>query len=146
MTETYLGLMSEIAQELRAMGPTAQQAMPSAMRRLGERFAGLLRRELGLGATIDQVGAAWEIGCHVAGIKYRVVREDGKLIFHTPHCPTWEHHLAEGELLCRISCLPMTEGLTEALSSGGVALELVRPPDREGTCIRALAPRAAGLR
>jgi hypothetical protein len=110
------------------------EAYREAARETGRRAAERLRREAGLGATAEDVEAAWRLVSNIAGFRYSVTGEAGRAVFDHEFCPAYA---SGGERMCENFCLPMVEGLTTALCPS-CGIEIVRPAADGRPCAKAL--------
>jgi hypothetical protein len=97
--------------------------------------AGLkLKKDLRLSDGFDDAELAWRLVTKMSGMKFRVVRGEGRSLFDHATCPMLE---AGGAKMCRNFCAPFVEGLTRAFCRE-CRLEMVEEADGGEPCTKAL--------
>lgn len=113
-------------------------AFREAARETGRKSGADLKRDLGLGSSFADAEIAWRIVSKASGMKFRVEPGEGRSIFRHSFCPMLS---AGGQSLCEDFCLPMVEGLTEAICPA-CAVEVVESAGGKTPCVKALVSRS----
>ena len=122
-----------LSRRLRA-GGAGVDAYRAAARETGVRAGNRLKSELGLGSSFDDAELAWQIVMKASGMKFTVERRPSRSLFRHLSCPLLA---AGGAALCEDFCLPMVEGLTEAICPS-CRVEIAERPSDERPCVKAL--------
>ncbi len=119
---------------------TLRNRIVDAAAELGDSLAGEVRDTFNLGDSITDAVDAWKIGCVAGGVKYRVVKEGDKYVFHHPVCPMHAYFTERGIVPCEHLCMPTVIRIAESICPG-CEVEIIRKGSLESTCIKAIRPR-----
>lgn len=132
--EVSADFASILAAKLDASGAGGLDAYRAAARETGLRAGRRLRDNLLLGDSFKDAELAWRLVSKVSGMKFAVERQDARSVFNHTFCPVFA---SGGKPLCDSFCLPMVEGLTEAICPS-CRVEIVQAAGPSGPCTKAL--------
>jgi len=121
----------------RSLPGEVQSLLEDGYSRLGKQLAERLKAKFHPRPTSSDLVAVWRAACNLVGIRYRITRESGRVIFSHPYCPLWEEFRRRGEFHCSETCLAMVKSLSESILPGA-SFQVLRSPSKEGPCIKAL--------
>ncbi|NWF97242.1 MAG: hypothetical protein HXY34_13980 [Candidatus Thorarchaeota archaeon] len=145
LRQNLIRLMSEMSTVLdERLGAQGLEAISEVFRRLGSQDAKTMSERLGLGSTLRDAVDAWLVIGHVMGARM-VPKWVSKNRVETTHpfCPQYESFKARGKLYCGAVCLPYVGAVAEGICPG-IRMEVVRPADENGTCVKALSLDTVG--
>lgn len=117
--------------------PTIRAAVVSASTDLGIKLAADLKRELGLGDSLEDADAAWAIGCQAFGLSHTRTESDNTITYDHTGCEIHAFYAAKGECHCETICLPMVQSVTATLAPS-VTIAIDRMPDVSRGCRKTL--------
>ncbi|MFX1415440.1 MAG: hypothetical protein ACFFC0_01460 [Promethearchaeota archaeon] len=119
-------------------GNEGLEAASEIFRRLGEEDAQTLSERLSLGISVRDAMDAWQVLANIMGAKAHVrwVSETRGEVDHS-FCPQYEGFKKHRNIYCEHACLPYVKAVAEGIGKG-VKMEVMRPADSEGECVKAL--------
>jgi hypothetical protein len=109
-------------------------AFREAARETGKRSGERLKHELRLAGGFEDAELAWRLVSKMSGMRFSVARGAGGSVFEHLCCPVLD---AGGKRLCDNFCVPLVEGLTEALAPG-CSVKIIRAGEGSRPCAKAL--------
>jgi len=113
-------------------------AFREAARETGKRSGNRLKRELRLAGGFEDAELAWQLVSKMSGMRFSVARGEGESTFEHTSCPVLD---AGGKRLCENFCVPLVEGLTEAIAPG-CGVRLARAAEGSRPCAKVLTSKA----
>lgn len=136
--DMYIKLLETMHKTLHEeFGEKGEEAFIKCMREIGTELAGDMRTELGYGDGIEDLVSMWKVVCRLAKFKIEVKRLGNTIVFDHVHCPQWEKFRESGDILCRRTCIPMVEAMSQALKPN-VEVKVLREPDMNLPCVKGI--------
>gem|GEM_PF-4272216 len=134
MRLAYMRMLGTLA---RHPDPAIRAEVATASSALGVELADDLKRELGLGDSLQDADAAWAIGCQAFGLSYTRTESRNSITYDHTGCELHAFYAAKGECHCETICLPMVRSVTHALAPS-VTMSIDHIPDVSLGCRKTL--------